>query len=81
MFTFHSILILVKLHSRVSIVDLGHLYLLWVRILNSLECVTCAFVLRKQFKGYCNTTVTHRTLYTFVQEIILKVYVIQYCST
>lgn len=70
-----------ELALRVSIIDLGHLYLLWVHILNSLECITCAFVLRTQFKGYCSTIVTHRTLYTFVQEIILKVYVIQYCST
>lgn len=62
---------------RVSVVDLGHLYLPCVRMLSSLEHLTCEFVLHTQFKGYCSTIVTCRTLYTFVQEIILKVYLIQ----
>lgn len=50
---------------RVSVIDLGHLYLPCVWMLSSLEPLTYEFVPRTQFNRYCSTIVTRRTLYIY----------------
>lgn len=48
---------------RVSVVDLGHLYLSCVRMWSSLEYLICEVILSAQFNRYYSTIVTHRTLH------------------
>lgn len=51
-----------RIAFRVSVVDLGHLYLPYVCMLSSLEHLTYEFVPRTQFNRYYSTVVTCRTL-------------------
>lgn len=79
LFPFHNIVILVRCHLTVS-VDLGHLHLPCIRMLSSLDHVTCAFILSTQCNRFCITIVTGRSPYRLAKEIILKVYLIQHCT-
>lgn len=56
---------------RVSVVDLGHLYLSCMRALSSLEYLICEFILSTQFNRYYSTVVTHRTLH-YLKKLFKK---------